>query len=80
MTKLKVNGIKSSSDFLKSIEEFVADKKCDYMDAVILYCEENEIEIEAAASLIKSSSKIKAKIQFEAEELNYLPKSAKLPI
>jgi hypothetical protein len=42
--------------------------------------EKNGIEIETAASLIKSSSKIKAKIQNEAEEMNYLPRSAKLPI
>lgn len=80
MTRLKVNGIKSSADFIKAIEKFVSDKQCDYMDAIIVYCEENDIEIEAAASLIKSSSKIKAKVQFEAEELNYLPKTAKLPI
>lgn len=80
MTRLKINGVKSSSEFIKDIEQFVLDKKCDYMDAIILYCEQHEIEIESVASIIKSSAKIKARVQQEAEELNYLPKSAKLPI
>jgi hypothetical protein len=44
------------------------------------YCNVNDIEIETAASLIKGSAKMKAKIQFEAENQNYLPKSGKLPI
>jgi hypothetical protein len=38
------------------------------------------LEIESAASLIKSSAKMKANIQNEAENLNYFPKSAKLPL
>jgi hypothetical protein len=78
--RLKVNGIRSSTEFIKEIEQLVSDKKCEYMDAVILYCEQHDIEIETAASIIKSSSKVKARIQMEAEELNFLPKTAKLPI
>jgi len=52
----------------------------EYIEAVMYYCNENDIEIETAAALIKGSAKMKAKIQFEAENLNYLPKSGKLPI
>lgn len=80
MTKIKVNGVKTASQFIKDIESIVSDKKIEYMDAVILYCEVNDVEIEAIAGLIKGSAKIKARIQQEAEDLNYLPKSAKLPI
>jgi hypothetical protein len=80
MNTLKVNSVKPIHEFIKEIDDLVKKSKIDYIDAVIFYCEKNNIEIETAASLIKSSSKIKAKIQNEAEEMNYLPRSAKLPI
>jgi len=62
------------------IEALVKDKRVSYIDAVVLYCDINQIEIETAASIIKSSVKMKAKIQDDAEELNLLPRSRKLPI
>jgi len=48
------------------------------MDAIVHYCENNELEIESAAKLINSI--IKSKIEAEAQELNFLPKSSKLPL
>lgn len=65
---------------MKEIEKIVQEKGTDYIDAVVLYCQANNIEIETAASLVKGSTKMKAKIQNEAEDLNYLPKTRKLPI
>lgn len=80
MKNLKINSVKSVQEFIKEIDKLVIDHSIDYIDAVVYYCEKNGIEIETAASLIKSSSKIKAKIQCAAEEKNYLPKTAKLPL
>lgn len=80
MKTLKINSMKTLQDFIKEIDGLVIQHKLDYIDAVVYYCEKNGVEIETAASLIKSSSKIKSKIQYAAEEKNYLPKSAKLPI
>lgn len=71
---------KSASDFMAEIEVVVKEKRITHLEAVLLYCEEKGIEIETAASLIKSSVKMKARIQDDAEELNMLPKSRKLPI
>lgn len=67
-------------NFFHTIEEIVYMKDVSYMDAVLLYCEENNVEIEVAASLINNN--IKYQIQLEAEELHFLPKSntTKLPI
>jgi hypothetical protein len=48
------------------------------MDAIVHYCENNELEIESAAKLINSI--IKSKIECEAQELNFLPKGSKLPL
>lgn len=77
---VEITSVKSPTQFMHEIDKLVVDKKMEYIDAVILYCKENDIEIETAASLIKGSAKMKAKIQLEAEELNYLPKSSKLPL
>jgi hypothetical protein len=50
-----------------------------YMDAILMHCENTGLEVETAAKLV--STALKAKIQIEAEELNFLPKSntTKLP-
>ena len=74
-----VNNGLSSEKFLKEIERIVSTYNIDYMDAVIHFCEKNNIEVETAASIIRSNLKIKSKLQLEAENLNFLPKSAKLP-
>lgn len=80
MKKIQIKSIKPIHIFAQEIETLVKDKNIDYIDAILYYCEKNNMEIETAAALIKSSSKIKAKIQLEAEEINVLPKTAKLPI
>ncbi len=77
---VEISSIKSPIQFMIEIDKLVEEKKIEYIDAVILYCNLNDVEIEKAASLIRGSAKMKAKIQLEAEELNYLPKSGKLPI
>lgn len=70
----------TSEKFIKEIENLVTRYDLDYMDAVVHYCEKNNIELEAAAGIIRSNLRIKAKLQDEAEELNFLPRRAKLPV
>jgi hypothetical protein len=67
-------------NFTLDIEEIVYMKDISYMDAIIEYCEEKNVEIEVAAALV--SNNLKSKIQLEAEELNFLPRSntTKLPL
>jgi phosphoribosyl-dephospho-CoA transferase len=65
--------------FSINIETLVEKKNIPYMDAIIMHCENTGLEVELAAKLI--SNALKAKIQIEAEDLNFLPKSntTKLP-
>ena len=70
--------IMTTAKFSAVIEEMVRDKQIPYMDAVVHYCERNEVEIETAAKLLNSV--IKSKIEAEAMDLNFLPKEAKLPL
>jgi hypothetical protein len=62
------------------IEELVYMKDIPYIDAVVMYCEQTGFEIETASKLI--SGVLKSKIQLEAEELHFIPRSntSKLPI
>jgi len=80
MKKVNIKSVKPIQDFIREIEDFVKESRLDYIDAVLLYCEKNYLEIETVASMIQHSSGIKAKIQEEAENSNYLPKTTKLPI
>jgi hypothetical protein len=75
---IKVNSKMGS--FLNDIERIHAKDKIDYMEAIVYYCEINNIEIEVAAQYIKKNALLKAKIQQEAEDLNFIEKTARLPL
>ena len=64
--------------FSLEIENIVKEKKITHMDAVLLYCYKNGIEPDKVSSLITRS--LKEKIENNARELNFLPKTAQLPI
>ena len=68
----------TSSEFFTKITEIVNRTKLSYMDAILHYCDQNGMEPETAAQLV--NTKLKAQIREEAEVLNFLPKTAKLPI
>ena len=69
---------KNSLEFSLYIEQRVLDTKTSYMDSVISYCEEADIDIDNIAKLINNS--LKEKIRLEAEESNYIKPRGKLPI
>jgi hypothetical protein len=48
------------------------------MDACLHYCEIHELEIEYLGELIRKNSRVKSRIEIEAEKLNFLPKTNRL--
>ncbi len=80
MDELKFAKALSTERFYKEVELLVNTHNLNYMDAVVFFCEKNDIEVETAASMIRSNQRIKSHIQTEGEALNFLPKTAKLPI
>jgi hypothetical protein len=56
--------------FSLKIEEISNNLDISYMDAIVWYCEKNEIEVETAAKLI--NTKIKDTIAYEASKLNMM--------
>ena len=65
-------------DLNLTIEQIVKDTELSYMEAVLDYAKNSEIEPEAMAKMLNQS--IKDKIEVEAQGLNMLKKTAKLPI
>ena len=70
----------NSKEFSLIIEGCVKDKKpITYMDAIIWYCEQNQIEVESVGRLI--SKALKEKIQVETcQSLIKVEQTGKLPI
>lgn len=63
--------------FAKAIEKIVTETDYNHIEAIAEYCKETGMEIELAATLVNSN--LKSKIEADAQDLNLLPKSARLP-
>lgn len=69
----------NSERIMREIQEYI-DAGVPYIDAVIEYAEKNEVEIEVVGEIIRRSPVLKAKIHSEAEELNMMERTARLPV
>ena len=64
------------SRFAQEIEKLVQDNdNLSYIDAVVMFCENNKIEFESVPKLI--SKPLKEKIKCEAIELNFLKRTSR---
>ena len=68
----------TSEKYNEEIEKLVETTSMSYLDAMLYHAEENGLESETVAGLI--NVKTKTKLREEAEQLNFMPKTAKLPI
>lgn len=68
--------------FAEEIEDLKITKEINYIDAVVLFCENHGYEIESIALLIKKDPVLISKIKNEAELSNLLKNSkrSRLPI
>lgn len=62
----------SPEKFSLDIERYIRDNNCNYIDGIVQYCEENEIELETVSKLM--SKPLKDKLKHNAAELNFLKK------
>jgi len=72
----------NQATFSLAIETLVKDKNMPYLDAVLMYCENEKLEVESVARLLMSkNSKIRQHIEKEASDNNLLVKKiSSLPI
>jgi len=64
--------------FALEVEKRASKKRITHMEAVLDYCAEKEIEPDQITHLINRN--LKDKIKMNAQELNFLPKTATLPV
>ena len=64
--------------FSTMILSLSCEKKLSIMDTLCYYCDKNGFEIEVAATLLTPT--VKSKIKIEAQNLNMMKKTARLPV
>lgn len=67
----------TSAKFAEEIETIVKNGKglVNYIDAIVSFCSDNEIEMETVPKLMSKS--LKQKLQYDAQKLNYIKKTSK---
>ena len=70
--------LQTPKKFSLEIENIAKEKNISHMDAVIDYCQKNNIEPDTVGRLITKG--LKEKIEANARDLNYLERQAQLPI
>ncbi len=80
MIKHYADEIHSSKTFALVIEQIVNEKEVTHMEAVLIYCEDKGVEPFEVSGLIKKNKALLDKIECNARELNFLPRTAVLPI
>ena len=65
----------TASKFSLEIENIVKEGSLNYIEAIVMYCEEKSIEIEGVNKLINKP--LKEKLKFEAQKLNFIKKGSR---
>jgi len=66
----------TAAKFSQDVEKLVlTNSDMNYIDAVIHYCEMNEIEIDSVSKLI--SKPLKEKLKYDAQKLNFMKKTSR---
>jgi hypothetical protein len=74
------NKFLTPSKFALEIEKIVAEENLNYIDAILMYCESNSLEVESVTKII--SKPLKEKLKWDATRLNFMKKTsrARLPL
>lgn len=72
--------VNNSHTFFLEVIRIANNSNLSYIDAIIHYCTINEVEIEVVAKLIKTNPTLKTLVENEGQSLNFLKKTAKLPV
>jgi hypothetical protein len=65
----------TAAKFSQEVEQIAFENSMNYIDAIIHYCETNEIELESVPKLI--SKPLKEKLKYDAQKLNYIKKTSR---
>ena len=65
----------TAAKFSVEIENIVKEGDLNYIEAIVMYCEEKSIEIEGVNKLINKP--LKEKLKYEAQKLNFIKKGSR---
>ena len=65
----------TTESFHREVEKVAFENEMNYIDAIVFYCEKNEIEIESVPKLI--SKPLKEKLKYDAQKLNFMKKTSR---
>ena len=65
----------TTARFSQEVEKVALENEMNYIDAIVFYCEKNEIEIESVPKLI--SKPLKEKLKYDAQKLNFMKKTSR---
>lgn len=65
----------TTAKFSQEVEKIAHDQSLNYIDAIIHYCEVNEIEVDLVSKLI--SKPLKEKLKYDAQKLNFMKKTTR---
>jgi hypothetical protein len=65
----------TTARFSQDVEKIAYENSMNYIDAIVHYCEKNEIEIESVSKLI--SKPLKEKLKYDAQKLNFIKKTSR---
>ena len=65
----------TAAKFSLEIENIVKDGELNYIESIVMFCEERNIEIENVNKLINKP--LKEKVKYEAQKLNYIKKGSR---
>lgn len=68
----------NANEFSMFIEKKALEEEMTYVETIIHFCEEHSLEPENIAAMINPS--LKAKLEINFQDMNYIKKTAKLPV
>ena len=80
LTKALDKKFMNAAKFSLEVQKLVLEERVNYIDAIVLFCEKNSIEVDSVTKLI--SKPLKEKLKADAINLNFMKKTtrAKLPL
>ena len=65
----------TAAKFSLEVEKIVKDSELNYIEAIVMFCEEKNIEIENVGKLINKP--LKEQLKYEAQRLNFIKKGSR---
>ena len=69
-----------ASTFMQDVDNLVLNDGLSYLEAIVHWSELKGIDIDYVASLVANNLALKRRLQSEAEDLNFIPRSTRMVI